>query len=51
MCKPLIKRIGKNPACFLNAVLEEPVFCIYQCQQNTVLNKNDKIDKLINSIA
>ena len=45
-CKLLIKRIGKNTACFFkNAVSEEPVFCICKCQQYTVLNKNDKIDK------
>ena len=48
--KPLIKRTGKNIACFLNAVSEEPVFYIYKCQQYTVLNENDKIDKSINSI-
>ena len=34
-----LKRIGKNTACFLNAVSEEPVFCIYKCQQYTVLNQ------------
>ena len=39
------KRIGKNAACFLNALSEEPVFCIYKCQQYTFLNENDKIDK------
>ena len=35
----------KNTACFLKAVSEELVFYIYKCQQYTVLNENDKIDK------
>lgn len=44
-CKPLIKHIGKNTACNLNAVFKQPAFCIYKCQQYMVLNENDEIYK------
>ena len=43
---PLLNASAKTQLVFFkNAVSEEPVFCIYKCQQYTVLYEKHKIDK------